>query len=742
MIEKLRKIGLSCILAIVVLMTGAWGQSPAASASKQNMDVLLYPGISWSGPSASTQTIRVNVDGDVISLPGERYEAVETFAAGVPQEIRDFYSNEQLALAGWESYDAFAAEDGMHSVFYHESGAYLSVDFLTCPNDPGSVCIAIWKSEPVSPLERTPGIASGPEELATATTTFGKISPANGATNVDPTNAVLSWNAYSPTPDKYSYCINEGSACANNDPDWTSTYDRSVTLRNLQGDRTYYWQVKAITCVECTPKTVVYANSGQVWTFRTRNPTHVTVLGNAGVAGAVLSYTDGTARTVTASSNGSYSLLVRYGWSGTITPSKTGYIFTPQNASFTNLTASQTIQNFTAIASYVISGNSGVSGVTLSYINGTPQTVVSNASGNYSFLVPSGWSGTVTPSKASYTFSPVNRSYVNVTSNQTNQNYIATFITYTISGDAGVAGATLTYMHNGPRFALANSDGDYSFTVPSGWSGTVTPYKIGYDFNPGNKTYSNVQSNQTGQDYAAETCTSCEDADTVGVFRMSNGLLYLKNGNFTGYADVAINYGLSGDYPVTGDWDGDGDDTIGVYRNGAFYLRNSNTAGFAELVIPFGQPGDQPVAGDWDNDGDDTIGVYRKSTGQFLLRNSNSTGDADLTFFLGQSGDVAIAGDWNGDGTDTTGVFRPANGALYLKNTNETGVADITLYYGLPGDRPVTGDWDSDGDDTIGVYRNGVFYLRNANTPGFADLVVGLGIPTDMPIAGNWDDKP
>ncbi|MBK8420739.1 hypothetical protein [Candidatus Villigracilis saccharophilus] len=104
-----------------------------------------------------------------------------------------------------------------------------------------------------------------------------------------------------------------------------------------------------------------------------------------------------------------------------------------------------------------------------------------------------------------------------------------------------------------------------------------------------------------------------------GVFRPSNGLLYLKNQNTSGFADIAINYGLAGDYPVAGDWDGSGTDTIGIYRNGSFYLRNSNTLGFADLVIAFGLPGDQPVVGDWNGDGIDTIGIYRPSTGQFQL---------------------------------------------------------------------------------------------------------------------------
>ncbi len=229
-------------------------------------------------------------------------------------------------------------------------------------------------------------------------------------------------------------------------------------------------------------------------------------------------------------------------------------------------------------------------------------------------------------------------------------------------------------------------------------------------------------------------------ADTTGVFRPSNGALYLKNKNETGYADVQINYGIGGDYPIVGDWDGDGDATIGIFRNGTFYLRNSNTIGYADVMFVFGVRGDQPVAGDWDGDGIDTIGVYRN--GLFLLRNSNSAGPADATFALGMARDVGIAGDWDGDGKDTTGVFRPSNGALYLKNKNETGYADLQINYGIGGDKPVVGDWNNDGIDTIGVYRNGTFLLRNSNTIGYAEIVFALGIPGDMPIAGNWDGLP
>jgi hypothetical protein len=84
------------------------------------------------------------------------------------------------------------------------------------------------------------------------------------------------------------------------------------------------------------------------------------------------------------------------------------------------------------------------------------------------------------------------------------------------------------------------------------------------------------------------------------VFRPSNGALYLKNTNQTGFADIRINYGLPGDRPVTGDWNADGIDTIGVYRNGQFLLRNSNTIGIADISFNLGNSGDMPIAGNWD----------------------------------------------------------------------------------------------------------------------------------------------
>jgi hypothetical protein len=75
---------------------------------------------------------------------------------------------------------------------------------------------------------------------------------------------------------------------------------------------------------------------------------------------------------------------------------------------------------------------------------------------------------------------------------------------YTISGDAGVGGATLSYTDGAPMTTTADSNGLYSFIVPEGWSGTVTPSKSGCIFTPPNRFYTNVKVNQTAQDYVAK----------------------------------------------------------------------------------------------------------------------------------------------------------------------------------------------------------------------------------------------
>lgn len=207
----------------------------------------------------------------------------------------------------------------------------------------------------------------------------------------------------------------------------------------------------------------------------------------------------------------------------------------------------------------------------------------------------------------------------------------------------------------------------------------------------------------------------------------------------------SIYYGNPGDHAFMGDWNCDGIDTPGLYRrsDGFVYLRNSNTQGISDISYFFGNPGDLPIAGDFNGNGCDTVSIYRPSEARFYIINTLGGGDAGLghaeySYLFGVPGDIPFVGDWNGNGIDTPGLRRNSNGFVYLRNTNTQGVADIEYFYGDSGDLVFAGDWDANGTDTLGLYRpsNGWIYLRNSNSTGVAHLAYQAGGSVHKPVAG------
>jgi tripartite motif-containing protein 71 len=237
--------------------------------------------------------------------------------------------------------------------------------------------------------------------------------------------------------------------------------------------------------------------------------------------------------------------------------------------------------------------------------------------------------------------------------------------------------------------------------------------------------------------------------DTVGVWRPSARTFFLRNSNTTGVADITVDlsaWALSGDKPMVGDWNGDGVDTVGVYRSGQFLLRESNTPGFPDYSVVLGIAGDVPIVGDWDGDGKDGVGVFRPSNGLIYLKNQLTSGVADYTMVLGSPGDKGLGGDWNADGQDSPGVYRPSLPRFFMSNKVLNGgvVADYSPTLGIGGDTPFTGDWVHQGSHGMGVFRpgNGQIYLRNALTDGAGDASIVLGIADDLPVAGQWGGAP
>jgi hypothetical protein len=241
----------------------------------------------------------------------------------------------------------------------------------------------------------------------------------------------------------------------------------------------------------------------------------------------------------------------------------------------------------------------------------------------------------------------------------------------------------------------------------------------------------------------------------------------LRNSTTAGNPDIDFKYGnpTLSDFPITGDWNGDGKATIGVIRVDSrthhlmWLLRNTNSPGNPDLVFAYGSASldDIPVVGDWDADGSDTIGIVRPDPFDdhltWMLRNSNSGGNPDITFSFGSaaSGDNPGSGDWDGNNSATPGIVRPNlnNGHLtWLLSNSTSSNTFATFEYGSERlfDAPVAGDWNGNKSTTIGVVRPDstshlTWLLRNTNTAGNPDITFSYGSVRlgDIPQTGDWD---
>jgi hypothetical protein len=228
--------------------------------------------------------------------------------------------------------------------------------------------------------------------------------------------------------------------------------------------------------------------------------------------------------------------------------------------------------------------------------------------------------------------------------------------------------------------------------------------------------------------------------DTVGAFRPADATFHLVDD--AGEAVPTFGYGTVGDLPLAGDWNGDGRDSVGVYRpsEATFYLRDD--AGRTLPTFRFGRAAVAgtdavlPVAGDWDGDGRDTVALFRRADATFVLRDDSGTALPALRY--GTAGDLPLAGDWEGDGRDTVGVYRPADASYHLQGFTDRPPEPVT-------------DADAESEDKAAA---DVDAEADADAEAEADVVpVAVPVPTGpvvfgprqapgaRPVAGDWNGR-
>jgi hypothetical protein len=280
--------------------------------------------------------------------------------------------------------------------------------------------------------------------------------------------------------------------------------------------------------------------------------------------------------------------------------------------------------------------------------------------------------------------------------------------------------------------------GNYTISVPSGWSGTVTPSRVSFPFTPDKRTYSNLTSNQVSQDYSDSwvggvSVGSDKNVVTVGrphvgsevasydgfaagsltayvpmLFKSAWGsyesALYVQNVHASNTAQITIKY-----YDNNGVLNCTATDTIASLSSKGYWVGSvtcdsgSLNAGWAGGAVV---TSDQPI-----------VAVGRPHVGSEVMTYNGFT-SGSLTSYI-----PMLFYDYYG-----------YNAAFYVQNVDESNTASITIkYYDNAGTLNCT------KADTLAPLASKGYWVPSATcdsgslSAGWAGSVV---VDSDQPIVG------
>ena len=307
---------------------------------------------------------------------------------------------------------------------------------------------------------------------------------------------------------------------------------------------------------------------------------------NAGIGGVLLTVTGSHPATATTAADGSFSIpgfLTTDTY--TITPSKTGYSFTPTQVSGT-ISAVSTV-SFTGVngtltigghATYQ-NGGGPAAGVVVTMTGTHPGTATTGADGAYQFTgFNIGDSYGLSATKTGYFVTPQGGGLINQ-----NVTFDFTVFTATLSGrvvdvnNAGVGGVLLTVTGSHPATATTAADG--SFSIPGFLTTdtyTITPSKTGYSFTP-------TQVSGTISAVSTVSFTGVNGTLTIG------GHATYQNG---GGPAAGVVVTLTGTHPGTATTGADGAYQFTGFNIGDSYGLSATKTGY--FVTPAGWRAHQP----------------------------------------------------------------------------------------------------------------------------------------------------
>ncbi|MEM1134488.1 MAG: FISUMP domain-containing protein [Bacteroidota bacterium] len=140
-------------------------------------------------------------------------------------------------------------------------------------------------------------------------------------------------------------------------------------------------------------------------------------------------------------------------------------------------------------------------------LQGAPLEISTDEQGYYLIEVPTGWNGTIKPILVNYAFQPAQIAYTDVEETKVNQDYIASLTSnYILSGkveDTGGNTVSDVQISGFAQEVKTDATGNFSVSVPVGWSGKIEANLQDYEFSPKSYVIASVEKNTDTLNFTA-----------------------------------------------------------------------------------------------------------------------------------------------------------------------------------------------------------------------------------------------
>ncbi|MGB7202044.1 MAG: VCBS repeat-containing protein [Pyrinomonadaceae bacterium] len=275
----------------------------------------------------------------------------------------------------------------------------------------------------------------------------------------------------------------------------------------------------------------------------------------------------------------------------------------------------------------------------------------------------------------------------------------------------------------------------------TGWFGRELPQNVSSSWNPLAAPLPNPTPQLSKEYiYAGSRLLAVEDANALSappadlaVWRPLTGIWWVMGG--TGSAPVAQGWGVSGDVPAQGDFDGDGKTDFSVFRPSTatwWILKSSDGTYYSQQ---FGIASDNLAHADFDGDGRTDVAVWRATDGVWYIVQSSTGGVQYATF--GINGDTPAPADYDGDGRADIAVWRSSDHTFYSVNSSNAQSSGAS--FGSSNDTPVCGDYDGDGKANYALRSGASWIILNAALTQTTTTTPSGDQSTDIPVQNDYD---